>query len=397
MDNTYVLYQHAGSGNHGCEALIRTVIATIRNFDENGNFVVVSSKPFEDEKYGIGTIASTKIVNLNKKVNKFSANWWMYQLGKVLHSRSLQDNALFYLDWISEEKSTYYIAIGGDNYCYNKGRSFYVIDNLLPNKHKMLWGCSIEPGDIDDTMIQHLSNFAMISVRERITYHALQDAGLENVWYIPDTAFILPQQEYSVLNKKKKYVGINISPLIMNYTNNSEMIYSNYRNLITYLLENTDFELLFIPHVVTDGNDDREAITILMEGLHENQRIHVINDANCMKLKNVISKTEFFIGARTHATIAAYSTGVPTLVVGYSVKSKGIARQLFGTEEGYVIAVDHLYSTDDLKNAYIQMSKNIDSIKDQLNKKTSENQNAIYTEYTKLLTKWITETRRSNQ
>ena len=40
----------------------------------------------------------------------------------------------------------------------------------------------------------------------------------------------------------------------------------------------------------------------------------------------------FFIGARTHATIAAYSTEVPTMVLGYSVKSRGIAKDLFGRE-----------------------------------------------------------------
>ncbi len=51
---------------------------------------------------------------------------------------------------------------------------------------------------------------------------------------------------------------------------------------------------------------------------------------------------------RTHATIAAYSTGVPTLVVGYSVKARGIARDLFGTEDGYVLPVQQLKESDEL-------------------------------------------------
>ena len=49
-----------------------------------------------------------------------------------------------------------------------------------------------------------------------------------------------------------------------------------------------------------------------------------------------------FIGARTHATIAAYSSCVPTLVVGYSIKARGIAKDLFGTDEGYVLPVQAL-------------------------------------------------------
>ena len=44
----------------------------------------------------------------------------------------------------------------------------------------------------------------------------------------------------------------------------------------------------------------------------------------------------------------AYSSGVPTLVAGYSVKSIGIARDLFGTEEGYVVDVRSLKSEDGL-------------------------------------------------
>ena len=52
---------------------------------------------------------------------------------------------------------------------------------------------------------------------------------------------------------------------------------------------------------------------------------------NCRQQKYIISQCAYFIGASTPSTIAAYSTGVPTLVVGYSVKAKGIAKDLFGT------------------------------------------------------------------
>ena len=75
-------------------------------------------------------------------------------------------------------------------------------------------------------------------------------------------------------------------------------------------------------------------------------------DGNCCELKGYIARCRFFVGARTHATIAAYSTCVPTLVVGYSVKSRGIAQDLFGTEEGYVLPVQGLGSVDDLKLSF---------------------------------------------
>ena len=44
----------------------------------------------------------------------------------------------------------------------------------------------------------------------------------------------------------------------------------------------------------------------------------------------MISKCAVFAGARTHATIAGFSTHVPTLSFGYSVKAKGINQDIYG-------------------------------------------------------------------
>lgn len=76
----------------------------------------------------------------------------------------------------------------------------------------------------------------------------------------------------------------------------------------------------------------------------------------------------FFIGARTHATIAAYSSCVPTLVIGYSIKAKGIAKDIFGTYENYVLPVQSLKNKDDLINAFEWMKINEASIKQHLDK-----------------------------
>ena len=74
-----------------------------------------------------------------------------------------------------------------------------------------------------------------------------------------------------------------------------------------------------------------------------------------------------FIGARTHATIAAYSTCVPTLVVGYSIKAKGIAKDLFGDYENYVVSAQNLNESDELIMAFEWMKKNEKSIRKHLN------------------------------
>ena len=81
----------------------------------------------------------------------------------------------------------------------------------------------------------------------------------------------------------------------------------------------------------------------------------MLEDHGCEELKGYIARCRFFIGARTHATIAAYSSGVPTLVAGYSVKSRGIARDIFGTEEGYVVPVQGLTSERELADAFREL------------------------------------------
>lgn len=44
----YILYSHAGSENHGCEALLRTSILTIKGVD-----AVYSGDVNADKKYGL--------------------------------------------------------------------------------------------------------------------------------------------------------------------------------------------------------------------------------------------------------------------------------------------------------------------------------------------------------
>src|SRR5699024_4780778 len=146
-------------------------------------------------------------------------------------------------------------------------------------------------------------------------------------------------------------VGINLSPLVTQYGNKG-LIIDNYKNLIEYILKSTDYQIVLIPHVVKDYDDDRVILRDIYNSYRGVNRVFLLDDYNCMQLKGYIARCRFFVGARTHATIAAYSTCVPTLVVGYSVKSRGIAQDLFGTDKGYVLPVQELNNKDDLNVSF---------------------------------------------
>lgn len=82
---------------------------------------------------------------------------------------------------------------------------------------------------------------------------------------------------------------------------------------------------------------------------------------NAAQLKYLISQCEVQICCRTHASIAGYSTGVPTLVAGYSIKAQGIAADL-GMEE-WVLSGQELSALP----AYAELLwRNRDSIKEKL-------------------------------
>ena len=126
----------------------------------------------------------------------------------------------------------------------------------------------------------------------------------------------------------------------------------NYKALVEHILKTTDMSVALIPHVIWDRSNDRTTINELYEFFKDEKRVVKIDDHSCEELKGYIARCRFFIGARTHATIAAYSSKVPTLVIGYSVKAKGIAKDLFGSYENYVVPVQCLEKEEQLLSAF---------------------------------------------
>lgn len=125
----------------------------------------------------------------------------------------------------------------------------------------------------------------------------------------PDPAFFLDSLELPLPDgfTYGNTVGINVSPLIMKSESRDGITFENYRRLISYILTETDMSIALIPHVVEPGNDDRETLQSLYDGLSDNGRIVLIEDHDARQLKGSIARYRFFVGARTHATIAAYS------------------------------------------------------------------------------------------
>lgn len=395
--NQIILYMHAGSGNHGCEAIVNSLCHMMKE-----DAVLVSYRGNEDGQYTLKDLCEIKQERSFEEHKLAHIAYYAYRM-------LTKDAASFlryrYEDIFEKPMSPLAISIGGDNYCYDSMLSDLRLANLAftqKGTKTVLLGCSIEPellksGQGTNRILEDLSHYHLIIARESLTYNALcaafekrQEEGNHNnsnnttqdtlaiprIVQIPDPAFTLGYVRKKVPDGfwKGNTVGVNVSPLIQKSESVPGITMKCYEELIEWIIEHTDMQIALIPHVVWKNNDDRKPLSELYEKYKSTERLLQIPDGSCEELKGYISQCRFFVGARTHATIAAYSTCVPTLVVGYSVKAAGIAQDLFGSTDHYVLPVQSLKDPQDLVQGFQWLMEQEDSIREHLQRKIPDYQ-----------------------
>ena len=372
MKHRIVLYYHGGSRNHGCEAIIR---ATAKIFNEK--LLTYAMYPNEDKEYQLDRVVEL-LYDKEDQIKKPSIKYYLSAIDqKVFHKTVTNTYFRWNTFFKNIKRGNVYLSTGGDNYCYTDLDKLSDYNYLIKKKggKTVLWGCSIEPDNIKGNVIQDLKRYDLIVAREPITVAALYSAGIkDNVVQFPDPAFQLNKINLPLPEGflEGNMVGLNLSPLIMSCEKEEGITLKNYLFLIDYILTETNMGIALIPHVVKGGSNDLEILAQIKDQYKHENRVILFRDYNCEEIKGFISRCRFFIGARTHSTIAAYSTCVPTLVVGYSVKARGIAKDIFGTYENYVLPVQNLYYEQDLCNQFLWLVKEEKQIKDYLKKKMPE-------------------------
>lgn len=380
--NDLALYMHAGSGNHGCEAIVDSLTRLL----ERPATLVTNSRA-EDVQYLPAEVQAQLAIAEERHIDRhFLAHVWYYVWRKVtgddegflryrlapIAGRSVARGQAGVADGTYPRVA---VSIGGDNYCYDSMVADLMRANRMLNRQgtrTILLGCSIEPELLQNNqaLLDDMNRYARIVARESITYNALLAAGIpeDKVVLAPDPAFTLPVNEEALPEdfESGNAVGINLSPMALDYATDRQAVADGYAALIQSILDRTNMQVALIPHVVWERSDDRVPLTALYERFRDTGRVILVPDMNAEHLKGVIANCRFFIGARTHATIAAYSTLVPTLVIGYSVKARGIARDLFGGDEHLVLPVQAVQRPEDLIAAFDWLYENEDQIRYEL-------------------------------
>jgi polysaccharide pyruvyl transferase WcaK-like protein len=243
------------------------------------------------------------------------------------------------------------LQIGGDNYSLDYGRPEEVIslDSYLHGRRVpiVLWGASVGPFESDPEFAQEmyldLRRMKAILVRESESYEYLKKLGIDtNLHLVSDPAFVMepmkPAAEKIGCPVPTGCVGLNLSPLMAKFVTGGDMNawIKLAIDIVKAIVVGTHREVLLIPHVTSEKSSDHELLSSVKRGINALQEGKVFcasDNLSAAETKWLISKCSAFIGARTHSTIAAISTGVPTLTLSYSRKGRGLNQDIFGNQD----------------------------------------------------------------
>jgi colanic acid/amylovoran biosynthesis protein len=344
-------------GNRGCEALVRSTVSLIELFFDPIELLTPAIDSFLDgRQWPEASSHGVKFIPEEAPHQLFWLYWWdriasripwvkynirpHYQLGQHIKSAIASCDAV--------------IMTGGDVISLEYGMSSLFKFSFLIDKAAemqipvILWAASVGPFSsdpfIEKYMLKHLRNYSAITVRETESLAYLQSLGIEHVTLVTDPAFILSPEKFDVsgilpTRQGSGILALNVSPLIAKFRKSAEDAKQLEQEVIYFIqdvLDKTSLSVLLVPHVDPLNGNPENSDSVYMSKLLRKlggqvDRLTIApRTLNATQIKYLLSQCRYFLGARTHATIGALSTGVPTISIAYSVKAKGLNKDLFG-------------------------------------------------------------------
>lgn len=348
------------NSNMGCVALACSIIKLLKEIEDeekiNLDIILFESSPNKKkvELY-------SKELDVDLENFTFSEVAWIYDLRAFAHWKRYEEmkKNIKECDFIID-------MTGGDSFSdiYGKKR-FYFWSNIkkyiLKQKIPLILGPQTY-GPYENTRVKKVAKeiiekAALVITRDQKSLQYIQSFTNVKAEVTTDVAFeLICKKGNFIKNTKKKQIGINVSGLL--YLDNSDshfnesamkLEYRDYTHkLIKELLSSEKNEVYLIGHV----QSDMQAIE-KVKNLYPRCKVLPWQQTP-MEIKYYISQMDVFVGARMHATVAAFSSNIATIPVAYSRKFAGLYENV-----GYDILID--LQNMDLKEALLKTMEYINN------------------------------------
>lgn len=244
-----------------------------------------------------------------------------------------------------------------------------------------------------------LKKASQVYTRDEQSQKIAEQLSGREVLLTTDVAFALQPEKKEIHAGDKIKVGMNPSGLLWNGGYTGENQFGLTIDYQKYCLEVCDalnrdprYEIYLIPHVGTirseDANceNDIRACLALQEKYPSMKLIEKVSTP--MAMKGYLAEMDVFVGARMHATIGAFSSGVATIPVSYSRKFEGLYGSLhydylihaltMSTDEAIAVTLQYIEDYQHLKTEVAEAMKLVrqrqeifrESLRELMNEKT---------------------------
>ena len=340
MSELFLLAGNAKYHNRGCEAIVRGTMTILRKQFGAETRCVATCFGLKDD----GNETDSAISYVPTGFGRFSMPWLLHQCDRRL---GMKLDGQFLMLRKATENASASIQVGGDNYSLDYGfpEWYFSLDSYLLRRGMpvYLWGASVGPFEGDsraNEAYKHLNTLSGIFVRETRSLEYLRKHGVGRVRLVADPAFAMsaempPASYLPSVDLGSHPIGVNFSPLMARFVTGGDLQAWKVRCVRTVIaiMRKAGENIILIPHVFQPGNDDGDLLNGVADQVarETGTRVGITNrELSAAQIKWVISQCKVFVGARTHATIAAFSSCVPTLSLAYSVKARGLNQDIFG-------------------------------------------------------------------
>lgn len=259
------------------------------------------------------------------------------------------------------------VDLSGDGYSDEMTPLGSIIHSLqlLPGliMGKKIFICAQSLGPFNTSYTRFISKYVfnkvtLLTVREHLSKKYLESIGLKRTIHVTgDCAFGMSPYISEDINRwhmkfdnwKKEgqlIIGVTLSRRLSRFmfseygdrAQKYDLYVETMANIIDQIINKYNCKIVFIPHVLGPSlADDRITHRDIAKRIKHLEHVIMIEKPfHTNEMKALISKVDYILSARMHALVAAYSTGIPGVAIGYSHKYKGIIGEMLGLESVFI-------------------------------------------------------------